>query len=480
MSIALRCAAAVPLLVGCRSVFNCADDASCRLDGAQGRCEPEGYCSFPDGSCSSGFAYGEFAPREIAGACVPEEPVGTSSTGVATAPTADAESGLPPPPQTDASTTDTDEGGGPDPFRPPPDVGAEPPPACLPPAECTIYVDPEGNDDNFGDEGSPVATIQRGVNLALAGDVICVGPGEYFEEVDIGKSGGPGEPIVLRAATPGSVVLRDRITLFIDWGVAVEHVTIEGLEIDGGGEHCMFVHSASDVVLRGNDFHDCVSSCIAGTTYRLVLDGNTFRGCDDGAGGGHGALISGSEGVAINNVFADNVQYGFYLTGTWDPKHPNAPAAEYFVNSRDWLFSNNVFVGNQRRAGMLVSSAATTGSLIQNNIFMNNAAAGTALGPNGIAFTGGGDHVLRNNLYFGDAPGEPVTDAAAVPSYVETEPLLTDPRFFDAEAGDYRLQPSSPAIDSGTLESAPEHDIACAPRPAGSGVDRGVFEMQDE
>lgn len=63
--------------LGCHNVFTCAQDEQCRLDGAQGVCELDGFCSFPDGSCPSGRRYGQHASAALADACV-VEPVATS------------------------------------------------------------------------------------------------------------------------------------------------------------------------------------------------------------------------------------------------------------------------------------------------------------------------------------------------------------------------------------------------------------------
>jgi hypothetical protein len=49
--------------------FTCTDSAQC---GASGACEPNGLCSFPDGTCGSGRSYGE-ASGDLAGVCVGEE-----------------------------------------------------------------------------------------------------------------------------------------------------------------------------------------------------------------------------------------------------------------------------------------------------------------------------------------------------------------------------------------------------------------------
>jgi hypothetical protein len=59
--LAAALAAALPgALAGClrETSFPCAQDADC-TGSAPGRCEPVGYCSFPDPSCASGHRFGE-------------------------------------------------------------------------------------------------------------------------------------------------------------------------------------------------------------------------------------------------------------------------------------------------------------------------------------------------------------------------------------------------------------------------------------
>lgn len=57
-------AAAACIPVG---VFACTEDAEC---GAQGSCEPEGYCAGPDEGCDSGRRWSRYAPEAFAGRCV--------------------------------------------------------------------------------------------------------------------------------------------------------------------------------------------------------------------------------------------------------------------------------------------------------------------------------------------------------------------------------------------------------------------------
>lgn len=64
---------------GAASAFACSDDEQCQAGGVAGQCEANGYCSFPDPTCSSGQRFGELAPSGVANECVEPE-AGTGST----------------------------------------------------------------------------------------------------------------------------------------------------------------------------------------------------------------------------------------------------------------------------------------------------------------------------------------------------------------------------------------------------------------
>ena len=65
-------------------VFPCNEDFQCvQASGAEGTCEPAGFCSFPDPTCPSSSRYSDHATPTLAGECVPANPgpVGGSSSG---------------------------------------------------------------------------------------------------------------------------------------------------------------------------------------------------------------------------------------------------------------------------------------------------------------------------------------------------------------------------------------------------------------
>lgn len=62
--------------------FVCVLNQDCTLDGVEGLCEPDQYCSFPTPECRSGRAYGMHAPRDIAHTCVPTRELDTDTDTV--------------------------------------------------------------------------------------------------------------------------------------------------------------------------------------------------------------------------------------------------------------------------------------------------------------------------------------------------------------------------------------------------------------
>ena len=70
------------LLVSCvTTTARCIEHSDCVSDGIQGRCQSNGFCSFPDLECDSGQRYDDYAGG-VAGECVPDGDDATS--GVAT------------------------------------------------------------------------------------------------------------------------------------------------------------------------------------------------------------------------------------------------------------------------------------------------------------------------------------------------------------------------------------------------------------
>ena len=57
------------------------------------------------------------------------------------------------------------------------------------------------------------ARVGKGLSVLQPGDILTIMPGEYFESNDVRLSGTPDAPITIRAARPGTVLLRGDVDL---------------------------------------------------------------------------------------------------------------------------------------------------------------------------------------------------------------------------------------------------------------------------
>ncbi len=98
-------AAGLGVVAGACSIsgFACEDDQQCLDGGAEGICQPTGWCSFDDTSCPSSQRYGEHAEGRLSGACVP---VWGEGSGGASGGDAADETGTNDDPGLDGTTTD--------------------------------------------------------------------------------------------------------------------------------------------------------------------------------------------------------------------------------------------------------------------------------------------------------------------------------------------------------------------------------------
>lgn len=87
----------------------------------------------------------------------------------------------------------------------------------------TYFVAPEGNDANNGSEATPFATVQKGVDVARAGDTVRLAPGVYRETVTFRRSGEENAPITLEGADPRTTVLSAADKLSGKWSPSPLH-----------------------------------------------------------------------------------------------------------------------------------------------------------------------------------------------------------------------------------------------------------------
>ncbi|MFN2270192.1 MAG: right-handed parallel beta-helix repeat-containing protein [Anaerolineae bacterium] len=213
------------------------------------------------------------------------------------------------------------------------------------------YVDqghPSASNSNDGSEGSPWLTVQKAADTAIAGDVVYIKNGTYYEIVTAEHSGSSGNLITFKAY-PGHSPMLDGTGQGGWYGVFTiqgeDYIRLEGLEIrnnstgwgvlveheDGNAGNAatnielvdLEVHHTSGeaIQIRGNAHHVLVQDCV-------VHDGDTYSGIDIyqwGGGRPHHVTVSGCtaydypgfSGIASeqadNLVVENNVTYSSSL-----------------------------------------------------------------------------------------------------------------------------------------------------------------------
>ncbi len=308
--------------------------------------------------------------------------------------------------------------------------------------------------------GQSIAGIQAQIDNAAAGDTIVVDPGIYIgglnfnqKNITLQSSGGPASTII--HGNQGTGVIMG----------------------PGGAIRGFTITAASASFGAAIEVHDQGS----------VIAGNVFDGNAQG-GGGFGAAIGG-------NSSSPTIERNIFRNNTCDDQNLSGVVA--FVNSSSPLIVNNIFENNQCRAINLTLPAGNAPQVVNNTIVGNRTGIRvdrrvpqvTQIFRNNIVFQNGigleiefgtdpDNPIWENNLLYGNT-----TDYLGTASQTGTNGNISaSPMFFDAAAGNYRLQSGSPAIDAGSAAGAPTVDFEGTSRPLdGNGdasgvVDIGAFE----
>lgn len=322
-----------------------------------------------------------------------------------------------------------------------------------------LHVASDGSDDASGAADAPLATIAAAAERAQPGTTVLVRAGTYEGDLVTKVDGRPDARI--------SFVAASRETRIVTAGAATggwendgDYVDIVDFDISGDNADGIF-NRGSHVRILENRVHRFRGNCIytANDDYDLTdIDvlGNTAFGC--GASElDHAIYVTHTRGVVANNIAYGTPGFGIQC---W-----HACNAMTIVN-------NLVFANAQ--GGIVIGGANDDGIPVENSLVANNLVVGN--GREGIREGGdaGANNRFVNNLLWDNERDEILRREGR-----ESGTIVADPRFVDFRpdgSGDYRLQPTSPAVDAGTTELAPSTAIDRAVRPLSSGIDLGVYE----
>ena len=381
----------------------------------------------------------------------------------------------------------------------------------------TYYVATTGSDANPGSQSQPFRTIDKGVSVLRAGDTLYLRGGTYTNQ-SFGQyatvslpSGTSWENAVTIAGYPGETAIISGRCIVLNDGRPVAYVIFDNLICDartnagalyiGGDSHHIRFQNGE---MNGDNNPSGAAMMIAGSgPYLEILNstihgtgGNRGQGCTDPFGcyaayyAGHHALFDNNEiyesaGYALHifdsnavdvsdNIVRNNVFYG---NGFTDVRPILGYAILLSCGSNNEAYNNIVY----ENAGGIQIDFRCTNCLVYNNTVYNNPVlgAGIHIGPWDVVGTR-----VQNNIIYGNA-GTIInwSDPAAVLANNlcdEAGPgcsVVGNPRFVNAAAGNFHLQPSSPAIDAGNDAVCPTRDQEGQPRVNVPGVGTSICDI---
>ena len=263
---------------------------------------------------------------------------------------------------------------------------------------------------------------------------------------------------------------------------AAHPVTIDGQ----GARRCVTADTASSIdgFILQDGTADNGGGMLGGSAVNCTFTGNTA------ISGGGGIYY----GTAVNCKFMENTAKGDYGKGggMYNGTATNCmftgnSTGEYGGGMYSGTATNCTFTGNTAGQGGGTYSGTATNCTFTGNSARDGGgkASGTAVNCTFTANTAqsvGGMYygTATNCILWGNAPGEiynTIVSYCCLSTGVSgVSNIAGDPLFVNAAAGDFRLQPGSPCVNTGTAEGAPATDIVGVPRPQGAGVDIGAYE----
>ncbi len=357
------------------------------------------------------------------------------------------------------------------------------------------YVATNGSDSNPGSEAEPFKTIQKGADVAKAGDTVMVLPGTYIGAITNKNDGTASARIrfvskerwAAKVAAPRSPIL---------WRSIGDYVDIEGFEITGntGGTSNTYMgiiaYGTYSRIMYNHVHNIRTSDCNRGigidtSSYdtnfgtevigNLIHDigGKSFAGCGGSTDSathdrGYGIYLATQFAKVQNNIIYNCGAYGIHL---WHKPDNSIISHNLIFNSR---------MGMTIGAGDSPFTGTGDGIIVSNNIVMNSELYGIRpygkLGPNSR---------FINNITYNNGINEIRNANSAPPSSMLFDNLIgVDPKLANLAGGDYKLSAGSPAIDAGTTQCnssvpscVPTEDYWQGSRPFNAKYDIGPHEF---
>jgi len=380
----------------------------------------------------------------------------------------------------------------------------------------TFYVAPRGSDSASGSLNSPWGSLTHAVRVAKAGDTIIMRGGVYImHEVWLdrrkGMGGSPGNYLTIKAHEDEEPVLRPGSRRFI---IHADYVHVEGLHflmpwrLEAFGRGLRIINNKFSgpqpkygaIEIGGGDI------LVEGNVIKITVAAGNTRD--------HGIYVHRGQKIRIrNNRIVGTNGYGIHVYDEHKSANASTWPSQSFV-MKDYIIAGNFIASSRSRSGIIVAKGRggkhieLTNISIHNNVLLGNAIFGLLIregknidvynntfylnrggallvrDPSAEAGEPARDVTIKNNIFVAMPNKGHVGNKSPGPNIVlennlydkepgllnlkDPNPIIGTPQFRDLGADDFRLKPTSPAIDAGVDVGLPYH---------GSAPDLGAFEF---
>jgi len=179
------------------------------------------------------------------------------------------------------------------------------------------------------------------------------------------------------------------------------------------------------------------------------------------------AIFKANESMVSGGAVADfEASSPSFVNGVFSGNNCPGVGGAVLENTSDAVFTNCSFTGNQALVGGGGIAMWQGSTRITNCILWDNRSDDG----NEISEVDGTVHVKYSIVKDGYAGTDNLDED---PCFIKDGQWGTDGQWIE---GDYELSPSSPAVDSGTSDEAPDFDALYNPRPLALAIDRGAYE----
>jgi hypothetical protein len=289
-----------------------------------------------------------------------------------------------------------------------------------------------GSDSNNGlTSGTAVRTLPKALSLVGSGEHVIVPTGTHTLTSNINSTlASTSTNVVVRSEADSSTNLTSIISGAGLYGL---FQNISGVNTNLTIRNLKFINT----VAVGGPFY------FSGGNTQVTFRNLVFSGCEDAAkftAAGNNTTFTIEDVLVGNGTTVTTISQLCVVAG--------AITGLNIAINRVTIRSN---VNAYERGILSFNSASATGSATIKNCILQNIGSNAGF----VTWTAGGTNAvvlqIKNNCYHNSGIGSLGLSSGTFSALTSSGNITSDPKFCDANFGDFRLLPSSPCLDTGTL-----------------------------